>query len=318
MYYYYLICILVFVITCLSFYKKKSGQTQQKHKQTQNKITIVSWNTNGVIQNSLDFYSRFSNGLKHPFFQDPSIDILCLQEIFQGVKPSALDLLKANGFDIFHHDQELLLKKNKQVFELSGLVNCCRSQSQPKFQVLQENNFSMNYLQENNFALNVFQERTSFDILAQKGFLHSKTESGVHIINLHLQSILREMHLYDTYCFSRISIYQRKQLKQLFTYLRNRFTHKDKVIIVGDFNINPFFDYVNGVYLSVNMARLGFKMRPYDIFNYEKNNNYDCKFLDHVWYRNMKLKSMERLQATKDLLQFSDHLPVKTCFTFSS
>lgn len=287
LHYYFFICTLLFCLYKLKLNKKK--------KKNNNKITIVSWNTNGVIQNSASFPTRFHRGLQHPFFTDDTIDVLCLQEIFRGpVKLLAMEELKKHGYTQIYNDTEIL--PIKKVIELSGLV-CA---------------FKTGNNRDN--GLTVFKERTSFDILAQKGFYHTVTDSGVHILNLHLQSILREHHVYDTYCFSRISVYQRKQLKQLFSYIQKNLTSRDKIIILGDFNINPYFDYINGVYLSVNMSRLGFTMRGYDSFNYKNNKTYDCRFLDHVWYKNLKIQNQPA--ATSELLLFSDHLPVKTTFVF--
>jgi len=283
----------------------RDKDNKNKNKRDTNEITIISWNTNGVIQNYYNFASRFSQGLNHSFFKkehDQENVILCLQEIFRGpVKTIAMQELQKHGFTVLHQDLAInnKLKYTLGVKELSGLVNA--SLGNQDLLVVDK-------------GLHIFKDRTSFDILAQKGFYHSVTSNGVHIINLHLQSILREYHVYDTYCFSRISVYQRKQLKQLFQYIRSNFTSTDKIVIVGDFNINPYFDYVNGLYLSCQMSLLGFTMRGYDMYNYKNKNTYDCRFLDHVWYRNLKIK--KTVQAFPELLQFSDHLPVKTLFSF--
>lgn len=292
----------IFIIVCLYHYNLKRQQAHIQNSlsrnvpmHAKNRFVITSWNTNGVIQNSLTFKTRFRSGLQHPYFQHT--DLLCLQEIFHGrVKKFALKELQKHEYAVMHHENTKLVPR---VVESSGLVTCFRNKN--------TNNVTLNPL---NYKMNVFKHRTSFDVLAQKGFLHSVTDTGIHILNLHIQSILREYNPYDTYWFSRISYYQRKQIQQIQQYIQTRMSKHDKIIILGDFNINPYFDLVNGMYLSFILSRLGFKQRPFD--RYETR--FDCQYLDHVWYKNLYLK--KTIHASKDLLNFSDHLPVSTVFEF--
>jgi endonuclease/exonuclease/phosphatase family metal-dependent hydrolase len=280
--------LLVLVFAVILFSKRHIPE-----KRAKNSVTIISWNTNGVIQNSLDFKSRFQQGLNHPFIADA--DVLCLQEIFtkNKVHHVARKVLEESR-NFFKHslDDEPPITQ-RSIYETSGLVNCSSSPSVSK--------------------LHIFRDRTSFDIMAQKGFLHTKLENGVHVINLHIQSILREINFYDTYFFSRISVYQRKQIRQLERFLKHNFhPTNDKIVILGDFNINPYNDIVNGMFLSTVLTRLGFKQRPFD--RYESK--FDCEYLDHVWYKNMRIKKLHVPPSQKELLRFSDHLPVKTTFSF--
>lgn len=90
----------------------------------------------------------------------------------------------------------------------------------------------------------------------------------------------------------------RRQLEQLRTYIEN---HNGPVVVAGDFNNWNFFR-TNTMYEWAHSLGL----------LYAEPERRAWFFLDHIFYKNLALKSIEELETS-----YSDHYPLKASFTCS-
>jgi endonuclease/exonuclease/phosphatase family metal-dependent hydrolase len=246
----------------------------EKRKTT--RVRLCTWNINGVVQNSKSLQERLKQ--IHSWWPfDFTINVLALQEVFKksGEKFNNVEFVKDLVSSSFGLPNHYFIEDTGLTFETPGLMTCFESGKQVK-----------TYFEP-------FQKRRSYDKYANKGFMDCFLVSeNIHIINLHMQSIMYQKD------WTFLSFTQRSQIEQILMYVRNF----EKVILCGDFNIRD--DSWIGMYLQSRLIAFGFKK-----IVTRKNTNYENEYLDQVWVKGCKkFKSLD-LCGMESLVS-SDHIPL--------